>query len=363
MAVEFETMKHRTLRIEPLENRSMLSVTLAPGTYHEQFKPSNPSGLVELQGAVFLGGEGPAIQINGPYVKHGADELPSGERYPVAIDGNQQVWIDGGRVLGQQSSLLKWHDEKRANDGDAYHVDVAAPWELRNFYVNNVEDGVGTINGTFDIHDGFLDHIRDDAIENDANRSGTVRDLLVRGQTFYSDRGVANPNTLVTFDNVLVELILQPHAGHLSPDDINTAGGYPYPDGLGSGYFFKMMGADSGTIEVRNSSFLMPRNPTSSDSAADFPPGVYENVTVYWMGQGAYPGQLQPGITLINGDRTAFDAKVSQFFAAHPQFAEPSSVALVASGLLSFAAVWCGRRIRGAMTSPRPLQYDMSPLL
>ena len=178
-------------------------------------------------------------------------------------------------------------------------------------FVDNFEDGFaprGAQSATFSIHDVYGRNIHDDAIENDGIHSGIIRDSYFQTQTFYSARGGSNASAAVTIDNCVVHLDLQPHQGGTGgPDDINSAGGYPYADGLGGGSIFKMDWgtSDSGVVHVKNSVFLLERPATSSFVGMQFAPGTYENVTIVWLGAGVSLAGT-PGVT-ITRDRTVFD--------------------------------------------------------
>ncbi len=226
------------------------------------------------------------------------------------------------------SPLAPWHIWKNLSDGDGVRsATTTGVFTVDGTRVDNVEDGVGLSAAsptefTFNVHDVYLSRIHDDAVENDDVLSGSISNSLFETHTFLSEKGsFTNPNAVVTIDNCAVELILQPHQGNDS-GNINTAGGYPYPDGLGNGSIFKFYdnGVGNGNVHVKNSVFLVNRPATSSNSAMQFAPGTYENVTVVWLGAGNYPFAAPPGAT-ITRDRTAYDNARAAFFAAHPQFA------------------------------------------
>jgi hypothetical protein len=243
----------------------------------------------------------------------------------VLIRGNN-ITVTGGRVIGVQSPLLKWHDYKRALDGDMARLEGTGI-TVRGIYLDRGEDGFSTIGGKAVIDQVFADHIRDDIIEDDHGRSFSITNSFVRGQTFLSMRGTFQESApVVNIRNVLVELILQPHAGGTSPTDINTRGGYPFKDGLGSGYFFKLDGNGREHFNISDSMFLTSRPGSSGQSNLNWPKNVTigPNVTVIWMGAGHYPGAstLPAGVRLIEGNRASFDGAVAKFFAAHPQFAD-----------------------------------------
>jgi hypothetical protein len=214
---------------------------------------------------------------------------------------------------------------KLHGDGDGIRVEGAGRYEIRGTRIDNVEDGIsprGTAGAQFVIRDVFMSRVHDDGVENDEIHSGELNDSFFQTHTFYSARGGNNPAAVFRVRNCVVELILQPHQGGSDQQDINTRGGYPYPDGRGCGCLFKMdqnQPERSGKVDVRDSVFLVPRHSSSSNRAMKFAAGHFENVTVVWLGDGEYPHAPPTGVT-ITRDRATFDQAVDKFFAAHADF-------------------------------------------
>src|SRR5690606_24524978 len=127
-----------------------------------------------------------------------------------------------------------------------------------------------------------------------------------------------NPQAVFTVSHCIIELILQPHQGARDANDMNSRGGYPYPDGLGCGMIFKMdwnQPDRSGKADLRDTVILVPRHSASSNRAMQFAPGRYERVTVVWLGRGDYPWPPPAGVT-ITRDRSVFDRAKAAFMAA-----------------------------------------------
>ncbi|MBI3839611.1 MAG: hypothetical protein HY288_16950 [Planctomycetia bacterium] len=301
------------------------------GLHHEQIKLTDPGNgaVIDLTGGKFLALEDAHFPLGEkqPGSWPARSKKPqwrcsNAELYPVTIRGNSaNVVLTGGTIQGMMDPRAPWHVWKEYADGAGLRVEGEGTYEIKNVAIKNVEDGIdprGPAGAKFYIHDVFMDQIHDDMVENDAIHSGTIADSYMRGHTFLSARGKrTDSQAVVQIRNVVVELILQPHQGDHGPTDINTRGGYPFPDGLGNGSIFKWSGS-SGGVDVRDSVFLVHRAASSSNKAMRFAPGAYSNVTIVWLGQGSYPAPAPPGVT-ITRDRAVFDRTVKAFFVAHPK--------------------------------------------
>jgi hypothetical protein len=191
-------------------------------------------------------------------------------------------------------------------------------------HIDNMQDGIdprGVQGSLLYMHDSMLTNIRDDVFENDDNLNILIEDVYFTGHSMISARGTATEaNPVSKLHRVVGELRLAHHLGDHGIEDLNHAGGYPFPDNLGNGALFKW--GNTGTVEVIDCTFLVNRPATSSMSAMKFAPGTYQNVTIVWLGAGDYPWPAPPGVT-ITRDRTVYDQAKAAFFAAHPQFTEP----------------------------------------
>ena len=336
-------------------NISPVTVVNVTGVQHAQYRPTPVSDtLINLTGATFYGledalwqeGQPPPAQWPTHSQFSSIPESANAERFPVSIQGSaQHVTVQGGTVIGMLNHEAPWHVWKLHGDGDGVRMEGAGWYEIDGTRVDNVEDGFdprGQVGATFHIHDVYATRIHDDAVENDDVHSGEIYNSFFQTHTFYSARGLSNPNAMVRIDNSVVELILQPFQGSTGgPTDQNTQGGYPYPDGLANGSMFKMdwdQPPNSGKVFITNTVFLIPRHASSSNLTMKFAPGTYENVTVVWLGTGAYPWPAPPGVT-ITTDRTVFDQAKAAFFAAHPQWAPSQPITLPDDNTSSVEAV------------------------
>src|SRR5262245_20337188 len=105
-------MKHRVVMIAVLcvlavGSRGMLAITIDPGIHHEQIKITDPGddAVISLTGVTLLANENAKTQFNGPHIAHGADDEPSGEKYPFAVNGSgNNVTINDGRITDNDAS-------------------------------------------------------------------------------------------------------------------------------------------------------------------------------------------------------------------------------------------------------------------
>jgi len=318
------------------------------GVFNSQMLFSNPGNnvTIDLAGATIYGDQnGYGLHTDWPdpvtfghksQTDHNA--YPSVENaYPLSVKGtSRDITMRGGVVQGQLDPLAPWHIYKGIADGDAVRVEALGNIVVDAIRVDNKEDGFAprTANDKasddahFTLRNAYFTRIHDDAVENDSTKNLIVENSFFQAHTFYSSRGTPNPNAQIQIRNVVAELILQPHEGRISGSTldlrVNEAGGYPYPDGLGSGALFKLDGGGKdGHILVEDSVFLVPRHSASSNdaNALDQPGLTFHNVTVVWLGEGAYPGTIPAGVT-ITRDRSVFDGAKADFFASHPQFTE-----------------------------------------
>lgn len=324
------------------------------GVHDAQVKITNPGNnvLINASGARFnanLNNYGLDYPWPGPVEFGHKSEVdhnlfPQTEnQYPFSVKGTSKDYsVVGGVVQGQLDPLAPWHVYKGIADGDGMRLEGSGVIDVSMNRIDNVEDGFSghSANGTdaadnsvkYKLHDVYYTRIHDDMIENDATRDLVVNNVFMQGHTFYSSRGTANPNANISISNALVELVLQPHEGRISGTsgqlNINEAGGYPFPDGLGVGSILKLDSpGKNGHITISDSIFVVPRPSTSSMDAMNLaePDVTWNNVTIVWLGDGAYPGTIPKGVTVVK-DRAVFDQAKDAFFASHSNFVEGVAV-------------------------------------
>ncbi len=335
-------MLKKRLYCEALEGRDLLSTVAITGLHHEQIYLKSPGNgtTIDLSGGTFLALEDTHFPIGEPLPaswpargSHPEYKSASSELYPITIKGTSaNLVVNGGTIKGLMDERAPWGTWKDYSDGDGLRVEGSVAYEIKNTFISNTFDGIGprgSVGATFNIHDVFLDRIKDDMVENDDFHSGTIANSYMRGFVFLSAVGgsmVADPNSVVKVQNTIVELLPE-----------------VYRDKLGTGAMFKWDYAGTAKVDVRDSVFFVPSKSSIGTKIMQFAPGTYSNVTVVWQGTGAYPWPAPKGVT-ITRDRTVYDNAVKAFFAAHPQFApdgigmaqpvEPSSRAQAEGSLL-----------------------------
>jgi hypothetical protein len=260
---------------------------------------------------------------------------PSVNRYALLF-GKQgpgdATCVLGGKIVGQQSRSFSWHTMKQRLDGDGLNF-RSQGGIVDGIRIDNIEDGIGTTGGDpsgVTIRNVLLTYIRDDCIENDAIVGLRIQDSLLDG----CFNGVSerpgrsgsppspSPGEALTLDGVLMRLRPMPYDQTRALCPQNAA------DGLGSSGFFKWS-RYANRLVVRDTVLLAERGSVNCGASMSFPgDGVYENVTLVWLGQGSYPGRLPPSGVTVTTDRRIWDQARARWLARHGY---PTSGDLVAS--------------------------------
>ena len=219
----------------------------------------------------------------------------------------RDLCVMGWTTVGQQSRSLTWRSMHDDIEGSALRV-YGTDYVVDGLRADNVEDGFDPRGGDgFELRNAFMTYIRDDCVENDERRAGTVVDGLFDGcYTFFSeqDSGDVTGESLI-FDNVLVRLESMP--GPYGTEDPNI---------LGHGSFFKNF-EDGGRHEpiIRDSVFFLSDDCYSGCN--DWPPGTSAtDVTIVWTGAGDFPMSVLPGMTLTT-DQSVWDTAVARWKSRH----------------------------------------------
>lgn len=260
---------------------------------------------------------------------------PSVNRYALLF-GKQgpgdATCVLGGKIVGQQSRSFSWHTMKQRLDGDGLNF-RSQGGIVDGIRIDNIEDGIGTTGGDpsgVTIRNVLLTYIRDDCIENDAIVGLRIQDSLLDGCfNGVSERPGRNgsppspsPGEALTLDGVLMRLRPMPYDQTRALCPQNAA------DGLGSSGFFKWS-RYANRLVVRDTVLLAERGSVNCGASMSFPgDGVYENVTLVWLGQGSYPGRLPPSGVTVTTDRRIWDQARARWLARHGY---PTSGDLVAS--------------------------------
>jgi len=256
---------------------------------------------------------------------------PTSTLYAVHLGGSNAAYdlvTVGGVVLGQVDRSLTREDVYASYAGDAMRIaaaDRTATFDLR---VDNVVDGYNprVADGTeqdntvrFLLEGAYMTYIRDNAVEDDALMTGTIRDCLFDGVfTFLS----AKPSSTGTYTNTGMVVTIEGVIARLQAMPSSTAA-----DGFAHNKVFKWAYDKAGTVVVRDSIFYLEEVPEGTTGNLPFPQGVYENVTVV-LGPGFdgdadgdvtdldYPVSLPVGVTQSR-DISLFTAARDAWLAAH----------------------------------------------
>ena len=302
------------------ETEGKLSFSIPKGTVDVNVTLTHPGGRrsEDFMGKTVFAGNLASIRMagrNAPPDYHVIDAhqvriIGPKSTYPLLFGkGNppNSPTVYGGTVIGQLPASLTWHDMKLNYDGAALWVAGRGTYWINGLRAHNVEDGVRVLgkvqDGDTAIVSGlYLSHIRDDAIENESNTINLVfKDSLVDGTYMgfacrpakgSSRYDMENPpDATLSIEDTLLRLEAMPYRV-----------GTEAPDGWGHGHLFKWSAAAPKKVIIRNSIFVVERQSCQSRSAMRFPEGtVCENVTLIWLGGGAYPGKLpEKGVTVTD---------------------------------------------------------------
>ena len=256
-------------------------------------------------------------------------ELSNAECYPIQVRNLVSPSVSGFSVMGLQSRQLPWRVIKAMWDGDAMVIKgCKGNVAISDVYFENVEDGLGPQRGIdrWSLKNAYMRYIRDDAIENDHLINGEIENCLIDGCfVFLSHRPDDEfvSNSVTTIRNCLVRVQAQPHDGFDNRewrDQYIKIG----DDGIGRspGMLFKWSDR-GGFVDARDCIFRVDAISASGPNDMDFPPGIYDNVTLIWLGSGPYPKPLPPGVTLtrdINVWQKARSQWISRLPTDHPAY-------------------------------------------
>jgi hypothetical protein len=211
---------------------------------------------------------GPATEVT--YDLRGLNHTGFPPGYPIVIEGTRNVVI-GGSVTGQQSRTASWAQVHDDIGGQALRMPITDYGVSYDFRADNTNDGFemrpqsGISNQRFLIEGAYLTWIRDDALEDDTEISGTFRDVLVDGvnNAISIGQSTKNPNAVVNVEDVI--FIHAPMVNDRAAD------------GIGHQTLFKQ--APGGRVNLTNVTVCMYENPISPGRIGIRPPGEWENVT------------------------------------------------------------------------------------
>lgn len=301
---------HR-FRFAALVAATLVLTALSPTAIAEVVFPSRDEALARPSLVVQSGTTSGQYRIGSPppdttYDLRGltSTAYPSATTYPLSF-GKDAPGLDtvvvGGTVLGSADPAMTWQDMKATFDGAALLLFGQGAFASYDLQADDVFDFFrprppsGDLNGgTFLIDGCHGTNIRDDAIENDQEMSGTVRNCVFDGINSGVSIGqnATNASAVTTIDDST--FIFRPFP------NVRSA------DGMGHAVLFKQMGG--GQVVMHDDLVCYSETPIGPERLANWMPGTYENVTIV-LGPGFdgdgdgdltdldHPGTLPPGVT------------------------------------------------------------------
>jgi len=233
--------------------------------------------------------------------------------YPLSF-GSQEATsglvVIGGQVLGGNPRDWTWQQwEGMSEVGGALFIVADGPVVSYDLRADNVFDlfkpRPAGPDAKFLIDGAYGTYVRDDAIENDVDMSGTIRHSLFDG----INSGVSIGRRRAT---------RTPSLGSSTPC---SCSGPCRPSGPRMGWvrqpFFKQLG--EGHVVMRRDTVCYTETPMDSDRLRIWMPGIYEDVRVV-LGPdfvGRYPRPVPHGVT-ITRDWSVCDAAIARWHKRHP---------------------------------------------
>jgi len=246
--------------------------------------------------------------------------LDRGSRFFMLPDRQEppNVCVAGGTFVGQFPRSETWAQSK-AHSGAGIEFWPGA-LTIEGARIDNVHDGIRPLDGNnWTIRGADLSYIRDDCVENDHMRSGTITDSLFDGcYVFVSTRpsstilseGWDGTNEVVRVENSLVHMqpMPGPVTGTLDPGWGTT---WKWHTGTPS---------KSPRLSLHGNIFRYDQVGGSGAASMELPPGKLldcsDNVVV-WLGPGEFPARL-PSCFKVTKDPAVWDKAVAAWKATHP---------------------------------------------
>lgn len=240
-------------------------------------------------------------------------------KYGQAVQEDTDRWVDAGRPASVDP-----HEGQRGNrnqDGDPRMYIKAGGWAVWDgVRIRNTHDGIGLYRepgvgpAACFIRNCWLQGIRDDAIENDDWQDVHVLDTLVEGTyTFLSGQQSSSGHTdvgqSITVEDSVVRLLPMPGGFEARSTDVVHGSLYKTrPESPALVMRNVVIASERFRDPIGRSALLPTRQGQIEDR--------YENVTLVWLGQGPYPGNVPAGCT-VSTDPAVYDAAVADWKARH----------------------------------------------
>lgn len=268
----------------------------------------------------------------------------TGVPYPIRSERWTRGCLKGGEVDGgvpRTATRDEWYDGD--NDGrvpgEGLTITVGgakSPWlYVEELFVHDIEDAfdpnAGSSAAATHLNRVHAEFIRDDCIENEQGvHSVYVDNSFFDGCfTAFAERppgstsgGAGETEASFVVENSLVYVEPQP-LGEEYCDEDSVERGRCIDNGdswLGAYGIWKWSDQAAATVVIRDSIFRLDVASYTSCLAQEWPPGVYENVTLVWAGEGDYriagdcTNTLPRGVRLTT-DLSVWDAAVARWSA------------------------------------------------
>jgi hypothetical protein len=178
--------------------------------------------------------------------------------------------------------------------------------------IDNVTDGIRTLGGAFTVRGVWLSYVRDDCIENDRMRGGTIEDSLFDGcYVAVSERRSAETTT---YDGRADLLTMRRSLVRLEPMPGPRSGG---GGTLGNGRFFKWDPMAT-MLALHDNVFLAEQVGQSGPDSMGLPDTLTScsNNVMVWLGEGPYPAPL-PSCFTVTTDPAVWHHAVADWKLRH----------------------------------------------
>ena len=278
--------------------------------------PSRDAALARSNVVVSSGSSSAQYRVGSPPADttydlrgHTSTAFPTVHQFPYSIGrdtpGARTVLV-GGTAIGTQPRTWSW-DQVHAVGGGGLTLKGTDFQVSYDFTSINQHDGIQVLPGgttKFLVEGAYMEWIRDDAVEDDTEFSGTIRDSLFNGVNTCVSIGQStkNPASVVNIEDVIC--VFEPMVNARAAD------------GVGHQALFKQ--APGGTVNLKNVTLCYTENPISPDRLQIWPNGTKQNVRIV-LGPdfvGAYPGTLPAGVT-VSRDWSICTSAVDNWKVAH----------------------------------------------
>jgi hypothetical protein len=330
VTAEIEARTLPGARITRREALVALGVTLA-GAALVDCRPSTPSrqdALGRSNIVVLSGTQSTEYRNDHPGDDFTLDARAWTGEWTTAADSHSMISIGndgspsapsvvGGVVMGDVPWDDTWQTVKDRWDASGVRIEGLNAQTYFDGRIKNMEDGYqmfpssnpnGNMTDTFLAQGIYMEHIRDDAFENDQVMPGSIVDCYIEGtNVFLSEQAdsqdIHNPSAVVHVRGCLVHMIDM-------PNDYSSIG-------HGYGQVFKWQGSGAGTVVVEDCIFLLDSFPIRDNH---WPPGAYSrNVVIlgpeYAGGTAYLPG---PGVT-VTTDLSIWRDAVAGWLGSHAE--------------------------------------------